>query len=144
MWTKKYTNCIECNRNSIPHKAFGLCKTCYEAKKKYKWQKAYYRNNKEKVNVKRRLWAKANPDKIGKYHITKIWMERISKRDGIKCKKCGTKENLTLQHKIPKCIGGKYAYNNLEILCYKCNREHWDNLVKKALQLYFKKKGLMI
>lgn len=69
--------------------------------------------------------------------IKKKWMKRIKDRDGAVCARCGSKDNLTLQHKIPKCIGGKYSYDNLEILCLKCNMNDYHELVKKALKFYF-------
>ena len=128
MWTKNHKECVKCKRTNIPHKAHGLCKTCYEASKGYKWQKDYHLKHKDEIKAKRKT-------------LRKIWFERIIKKDGMKCRECGTEKNLTLQHKIPKCIGGEYSYNNLEILCYKCNRNHWNELVKKSLNLYFQEKG---
>ena len=47
-------------------------------------------------------------------------------------------EDLTIQHIIPRCIGGKTNYENLEILCFKCNIQDYHLLVKKALEFYFK------
>jgi 5-methylcytosine-specific restriction endonuclease McrA len=67
----------------------------------------------------------------------RVWFKRISIRDGLVCRKCGQTENLTLEHKIPRCVGGKYSFDNLEILCLKCNMNNYHELVKKALKFYF-------
>ena len=66
-------------------------------------------------------------------------MSKLIERDGAKCKNCGTKEDLTIEHKIPQCIGGEWSQENLEILCRICNIKAYNSLVKKALKLYFLK-----
>lgn len=38
-----------------------------------------------------------------------------------KCKYCHSKENLTIDHKIPKIQGGTDDPKNLQCLCKKCN-----------------------
>ena len=38
-----------------------------------------------------------------------------------KCKYCKNRENLTIDHKIPKIIGGKDEKKNLQCLCMRCN-----------------------
>lgn len=129
MWSTKYSQCLECKTSEIPHKAKGLCKRCYEESKDYIWQKNYVQKNKDKI----RKYRKENPGLSQR----KIWMHKISERDGNKCKICDAEDNLQLEHKMPKCIGGKYSYENLEILCRRCNRNQWNKLVKKALKLYF-------
>lgn len=47
--------------------------------------------------------------------------ERIFRRDGYKCKKCGSTAYLTLDHIIPKSAGGNDSDDNLETLCGTCN-----------------------
>lgn len=39
-----------------------------------------------------------------------------------KCKYCKSTEDLTIDHKIPKIIGGKDEIKNLQCLCKKCNQ----------------------
>ena len=134
MWSRNHKNCKNCKRTTIPHKAFGLCKSCYEASKGFRWQLEWQKKDREKrpelVVEKNKVYRKPNS-----------WFRKIADRDGELCRNCGVKEDLTLQHKIPKCIGGNYSYDNLEILCFSCNRKDWNNLVKEALELYFKERG---
>ena len=46
----------------------------------------------------------------------------IFKRDGGKCVKCGSDEELEYDHIIPVTKGGATSENNLELLCKVCNR----------------------
>ena len=43
------------------------------------------------------------------------------KRDGFKCVKCGSTENLTVDHIIPVSQGGKNHLVNLQTMCKPCN-----------------------
>lgn len=45
----------------------------------------------------------------------------IFNRDGCRCLKCGTNNNLTLDHIKPLCGGGTNDYSNLQTLCGDCN-----------------------
>lgn len=66
-------------------------------------------------------------------------------RDNHKCLKCGTRENLTVDHIIPKSRGGNNSFVNLQTLCLKCNAEKKDNIIqysnskatKKMIRNYF-------
>jgi TPR repeat protein len=47
--------------------------------------------------------------------------QQVWVRDDAKCKKCGSRELLHLDHIIPVSKGGSDALENLELLCQSCN-----------------------
>lgn len=49
--------------------------------------------------------------------------ESVYKRDNFKCLKCGSKNNLTLDHILAKSKGGNNDVDNLQTLCFDCNQE---------------------
>ena len=46
---------------------------------------------------------------------------QVYKRDGFKCLKCGSEEDLHMDHVIPESKGGETTLENLQVLCRKCN-----------------------
>ena len=48
-------------------------------------------------------------------------VEKLVKRKNAACTYCGSTEFLTVDHIIPKVKGGTNEYNNLQILCKRCN-----------------------
>jgi len=60
--------------------------------------------------------------------ISKDVMDRVWNRDGGKCVRCGSQENLEFDHIIPVSKGGATTYRNLQLLCQKCNREKSNNI----------------
>lgn len=45
------------------------------------------------------------------------------RRDGFECRKCGTHEDLQVDHVIPVSKGGESSMNNYQTLCGPCNKE---------------------
>ncbi|MCK4447000.1 MAG: HNH endonuclease [Candidatus Marinimicrobia bacterium] len=60
--------------------------------------------------------------KVIRKSISEELRNEIFKRDGYKCKKCGNKKDLTIDHVIPFSKGGTTERDNLQTLCQKCNR----------------------
>ena len=105
----------------------GICKTCGKSEEKglelcftidpY-WRKvapkfvpAY--DTSDFVKKKRKRLAKVGP----------TVREAIYKRDGYKCLACGTDKYLTLDHIVPRSMGGPNNYDNYQTLCKDCNRK---------------------
>ena len=45
----------------------------------------------------------------------------IFNRDGNRCRKCGSREHLTIDHIVSVYQGGSNEYGNLQTLCNRCN-----------------------
>ncbi|MBV6645680.1 MAG: HNH endonuclease [Cyclobacteriaceae bacterium] len=50
----------------------------------------------------------------------------VFKRDMNECQYCGSRQNLTLDHLIPKSKGGKSSWMNLVTACKPCNSKKGD------------------
>jgi 5-methylcytosine-specific restriction endonuclease McrA len=44
----------------------------------------------------------------------------VINRDGC-CQRCGTEDNLSVDHIVPRKLGGDDSLSNLEVLCASCN-----------------------
>lgn len=55
--------------------------------------------------------------------ISSITREYIYNRDGNECLRCGSKQNLTIDHVIPIGMGGLNSRGNMQTLCCDCNNE---------------------
>ncbi len=54
--------------------------------------------------------------------ISSAVRREVWRRDGGKCVKCGSRENLEYDHIIPISKGGSNTARNIELLCESCNR----------------------
>jgi len=61
--------------------------------------------------------------------IKKAIRDFIYNRDGNICLRCGTPDNLTIDHVIPLSKQGRNHKYNLQTLCYDCNQDKGDNIV---------------
>ncbi|WP_196482934.1 HNH endonuclease [Burkholderia stagnalis] len=70
--------------------------------------------------------AHADDDEDGAYeyrgeNVAPALRETILARDGYKCRRCPSTEDLTVDHIFPRSIGGTHAPANLRTLCRSCN-----------------------
>lgn len=56
----------------------------------------------------------------------------IMKRDHFQCQYCGANRNLTLDHLVPRCRGGKSSWTNLITACGRCNTRKGDRTPEEA------------
>lgn len=52
----------------------------------------------------------------------------VWQRDGGRCTKCGTNENLEFDHIIPLAMNGNNTARNIQLLCGPCNRDKAGHL----------------
>jgi len=53
--------------------------------------------------------------------LTKKLKNEVYERDGNKCCKCSSTNNLSIDHIVPRVIGGTNHISNLQLLCKTCN-----------------------
>ncbi len=57
----------------------------------------------------------------------------IFRRDNHTCQYCGARDvPLTIDHIIPKVLGGKDTWNNLVTACIRCNNKKGDNRLEET------------
>ncbi len=92
----------------------------------------YYQKHKYEVDSKRAYYQELKDQSDGggnrREPIPQDIMDKVWNRDGGKCVKCGSKENLEFDHIIPFSKGGATTYRNLQLLCKKCNLKKLDNI----------------
>lgn len=66
------------------------------------------------------------------YRGVMLSRQNIFKRDGHKCLYCGEKNNLTLDHVLPRSKGGKTSWTNLVTACQTCNSRKGDLTPEEA------------
>ena len=55
-------------------------------------------------------------------HLSASKRKRILLRGKGRCVKCGSRENLEIDHVVPLARGGSNRLENLQLLCRDCNR----------------------
>jgi 5-methylcytosine-specific restriction enzyme A len=58
--------------------------------------------------------------KVGK--LSRLQKDRVMARDNWKCRKCGSQDDLTIDHRRAVVNGGTNAMSNLQTLCWPCNQ----------------------
>lgn len=59
----------------------------------------------------------------------------VYKRDGNRCRKCGSTRNLEVDHIYPISKGGKTTFDNLQTLCHNCNAQKSNFIERPAVPL---------
>ena len=73
------------------------------------------------------MLTKVKRVKLGK-QIYRRLMKRVLERDGWRCQKCGSLENLQVHHKTKRSQQGSDALGNLVSLCAHCHMEEHGQL----------------
>lgn len=66
------------------------------------------------------------------YKKVSMTRENIYRRDGYECVYCGNKQQLTLDHLVPKSKGGRTSWDNLVTACQRCNAQKADLSLEEA------------
>ena len=78
--------------------------------------------------------------KRGEQELFTQWQKREWLDDH--CAKCGSTENLELDHKIPRFAGGKATRENAQTLCRPCNRKKFWTEDYELYQTYLRLRAL--
>ena len=144
MWSIKYqlNECKECGRNLQPHRAFGLCKTCYLRKRGYDWAKAYQKTNRKRLSEYQKRWASENRERVilskKKYRLAHKYQNRIDLKKwrrnhrAQKCAICEETRVVDWAHILPARDGWRAVKSNLVELCPTHHRCYDNNLLTQT------------
>lgn len=66
------------------------------------------------------------------YKRVMLSRKNILKRDRNTCQYCGKRDNLTIDHVLPKSRGGRDSWENLVAACVSCNNRKGDRTPQEA------------
>lgn len=72
--------------------------------------------------------------KLSNKGSTSAWRklrDTVIKRDGC-CQMCGTEERLSVDHIVPRHLGGDDNLSNLQVLCISCNSSKGGRFFDRA------------
>lgn len=58
--------------------------------------------------------------------------QNVFKRDRSRCVYCGSRDALTIDHVVPRSMGGRDAWDNLVTACQRCNARKGNMTVEQA------------
>ena len=130
MWSRSHVSCVKCHETARPHFGKGLCRRCY--------LEQYNADHLDRVRAMRRRWHEQNIMGTNRGALLRDRIhfdgqrEKVLKRDGYKCVRCGSTEKLVVHHK-DRTGRRKPVHNNviknLETLCRRCHvNEHRSEL----------------
>lgn len=73
------------------------------------------------------------------YKTVSLSRQNIYKRDGFRCVYCNSRENLTLDHVVPRSQGGRDSWKNLVTACQKCNTYKGNRTPEEAEMVMHRK-----
>ena len=91
-------------------------------------------------NASCRQSAWSSPKNVAIRLNTESFFSKWAEKNPRKCKGCGKTTDLSINHIIPRSVGGTDDLSNLEILCRGCNSRAYAKLVRKAMKAYFANK----
>ena len=115
MWSRKYSECVQCKTIKVPHKAKGLCCSCYDRKVNDQYKTTIIlktRNHHEFILTKSFLEKeylenkKSICDLSKETGIDRRQISRYLKKHGINTRSCA--ESYALAVKNGKIIGNLY------------------------------------
>ena len=65
-------------------------------------------------------------------HKRKITRRAVFARDNWTCQYCGSRQQLTVDHVVPRSKGGGSTWDNIVAACAPCNRRKGDSLPRQA------------
>ncbi len=84
--------------------------------------------DKKKELIEEGILSSLNESDLKREPIPQEVLDRVWNRDGGKCVKWGSQEQIEFDHIIPFSKGGSNTYRNLKILCEQCNREKSNSI----------------
>ncbi|BAC91671.1 MULTISPECIES: HNH endonuclease [Gloeobacter] len=66
------------------------------------------------------------------YKEIPLTRRNVLHRDGHTCQYCGSKEDLTIDHVVPRSKGGEDAWENVTTACVRCNIKKGNRTPKEA------------
>lgn len=136
VFKERLGKCTNCGFKLVVCKE--LCKKCYMNE----W------NNRKEVRLMKKKWEKDNKWKRKlrqaqrcilirtKEFIPINLLKEIFKRDNFTCQYCGTKRNLSVDHKIPISKKIDNSKKNLIVSCVTCNALKSNMSVKEFCEKY--------
>lgn len=74
--------------------------------------------------------------------LLKLTRREVFRRDNYTCQYCGKKtSDLTIDHVIPRHMGGKHVWNNVAAACPVCNHRKGGRMLEEANMRLLRKPG---
>lgn len=119
----------------IPHQTVLVLNASYEPINFTNWKRAVILLLKEKAQVlSSRVIRLIDYVKIPLHKIIFHKPSRglIYQRDDHTCQYCGSEDKLTIDHIIPKSLGGQDTWENMVVACSSCNIKKGNTLLEKT------------